>query len=194
MPTLARVRTIWSGFPGAPGYTNMFFAGPTTGSLPDANSAASLVSTYWGAVKSILPPDVQIQVQAEQDIVDVATGKMVGTQSSSAQPQVTGAMSGAYSAPTGATQPWPSSTFSNGRRVTARTYLVPLGGGAFEANGTLTSTAITTMFNAASALVADPNTHLAVYTRPKAGVPGSYALCSAATPRDVAAVLRSRRD
>jgi len=92
---------------------------------------------------------------------------------------------------------WRTNQIRNGRRVRGRSFLVPLAGSAFEGNGTLSASTLTSLKSAADTLrTAAGTTQLGVYARPttKDATDGLWAQVTANTVPDMGAVLRSRRD
>lgn len=207
MTTLYRIRTVWSGFPGAPGYTNLYF-GTTDPLLAGAGIAASAVRTFWNSLAGMIPNGASLQVEAAVAEIEDYSGEQVGElQVTPAPAVVTGTSSGAYTAPSGAVITWGTGAYRFGRKVKGRTYIVPLGAGSYDATGTLESSHQSGLQAAAAALVGSA-AHLVVYSRPRAAkaaerIDGSDAVdarvgastgVTSATVADRAAVLRSRRD
>lgn len=50
---MTRVTAVWSGFPGAPGYTNFFFEGPTAPGA--AFDVVGRVGAFFEAIDELLP-------------------------------------------------------------------------------------------------------------------------------------------
>ena len=195
MASMYRVRSVWSGFSGAPGYTNHYF-GTTDPLLAGASLACADVRAFWNAIASQFPDDVQINVETAVQIVEDSTGVVEDELTAAATAAVNGSGSGSYAAPVGASVEWRSSDFVNGRRVKGRTYLVPLLGSAFETDGTLSGTPLSSIQAAASGLVAAAS-NMVVWHRPTdpgTSSDGSLHLVATANVSDRAAVLRSRRD
>lgn len=207
MTTLYRVRTTWSYTPGGPGYTNLYF-GTTDPLAAGAQTAVNDVQAFWNAIKGLIPQTVVLQVDPLVVMVEDVTSEQVGEIGVATPPAaITCTGTGLFAAPAGCTVQWNTVSFLYGRRVRGRSYIVPLVGSAFEANGTLAAAGNTTLTNAAAALVAG-GSNLVVYTRrrlakpadPTTGAPavtarpGGSSLVISSTVRDIAAVLRSRRD
>lgn len=195
MADIYRIKSIWTGMPGAPGVSVMY--------ANSAPSAATLtgVKTFWGAVSGSLPSTLTISVPGTGDIIDEATGDLTGTWSTTAPATTIGASAADYSAPSGSLVHWATSGVVAGRRVRGTTYIVPTVA-QYESNGTLKSAWITTVQTAASALVSAFAGTMVVYARkfdPPAGsdkparVGSSHVVTGNSVP-DKAVVLRSRRD
>jgi hypothetical protein len=192
---LMRVTTRWSGFTGAPGYSVMHFSA-FEATAAAAQDAVDAVRVFFDSVKGHLPSIVSLQVLSDVEIVQEDNGQLLDIVTAPVAPLVVnGSVAGAYSAPSGAVIHWLTNTVSNGRRVRGRTFLVPLANSQYEANGTLLATTVTSITNAAVALINDLDTALVVYGRPSPnGVDGFIAAASGARVPDMACVLRSRRD
>lgn len=196
-----KVRSLWSGFAGAPGFTNHFF-GTTDPLLAGASQAVADVRAFWVALQSNMPDDVQINVEQNVQIIEDSTGLVEDELTATAVAAVNPTATTGYAAPVGASIEWRTSDFVGGRRVKGRTYVVPLLASAFETDGSLSSTTLSSVQAAAAGLIAAPS-QLVVWQRPRAasvGPPpvsarvGSLHLVAAAGVSDRAAVLRSRRD
>lgn len=207
MTTLYRVRTTWSYTPGGPGYSNMYF-GTTDPLAAGAQTAVNDVQAFFTAIKGLIPSIVTLQVDPAVIMVEDVTSEQVGDVLVASPPApIVCTATGSMAAPVGATAQWTTASYLYGRRVKGRTYLVPLAASAFESNGTLISGALSTLNTAAAALVAG-GSNLVVYTRkrdakpanPTTGAPavtaraGGSSLVVSGAVRDIAAVLRSRRD
>jgi hypothetical protein len=122
---------------------------------------------------------------------------------------LSGTATGAYAGNAGAVVHWLTSLIVGTRRVRGRTFLVPMIGSAFESNGSLTSTALNTINNAAAALITAVGTGMVVWSRPVvahtkydpktgqgtgvAGRSGTYGAVTGSRVPDLAISLRSRR-
>lgn len=193
MPIL-RITANWSGFRGAPGYSNFFFRG-TSALEEDPVAAAEAVRTFFDSFKAFLPTGLRIEMSGVAGNIDETNGALVGEVNYAPPAAVLGAATGAYSAATGAVVNWNTSSYRNGRRVRGRTFVVPLAANVFDSQGDIASNPLTTFRNAASELVANPGPDpMVVWSRPKAGSPGAAAEVTSASVPDLGAILRSRRD
>ena len=192
--TITRLTAQWSGFRGAPGYSNFFFddALSAEGGLDAAGLA---IRNFFFAFRAQLPESCNIAVQGTADYIDEASGQITGTEDFSAPGTVSGNRGGGYSAATGAVVNWNTQDYVNGRRIRGRTFLVPLASAAFDAQGDIAALALTEIRDAANALVATTlDAPLCVWHRPVGGAGGSSHVVTSATVPDLGAVLRSRRD
>lgn len=192
--SIYRVTVRWTGFQGAPGYSNFHFTEEVT--TPGATEARARVSAFFNEIASLLPTDVSYLSEGEVAVIDEQTGMIEDYVTAIDDPVPgSGGAVGGYSAASGAVITWNTAGLRNGRRVRGRTFLVPLGGNAYQADGTLDSDAISTLQTGAQELVGDAfDSGFCVFSRPSASGPGgAYPVTGFRVP-DMAAVLRSRRD
>lgn len=186
-----RVQTVITGFGGGPFLNTLYFdeAGGT------AQQAADAARNFWAGIAGLMVSTLGIQVQLEVAQINAATGALTGSQSIVSAPL----------ACTSAGDPLPSAAQGlirfltgvvlDGRFVKGRCF-VP---GLTELNNTgtrLTATSKTSLEVAANNLIADINSVLVVWHRPK-GVPpagGVQVVASGRSVWDEFAVLTGRRD
>jgi len=183
---MERVECVWTGATALPGASVLY---GSTG-VP---TLASDAYTFFDAIKALLPSSVSITVPGAGDLIEDSDGSLAGTWSSTGVGTVTGTSGLSYAAGVGARIVWRTNGIRNGRRVRGSTFICPLVTTVFEGNGTLTSAAMTTLGNAATALAAGGR--LLVWSRPTppGGSDGdSNAVLNATVPDRVTA-LRSRR-
>jgi hypothetical protein len=201
MAVIVKVQAIWEGFQGAPGYTNWY--GISDGdAAAAANALAPRMRTFFAAMTGVLPSGSSIKVQRLYQVIDSLTGRITAEANLTADPAtVNGTQAAAYAAASGAVVSWETGAFNDlGHRVRGRTYLVPLTN-TYQSNGTLADVNLTAFQAAATAAIGGTG-GLIVYSRPRKanpekGIPkadGQVNLVTAATVKDKAAVLRSRRD
>lgn len=189
-----RVTAQWSGFPGAPGYTNLFFMAGG-GLITDAQQVVDRVRTAFGNLVPLFPSSMNIQIQAEVPVIDEDTGIITEFRTVTPPASIGGGGTGSYSGPSGAVVTWRTNDLRNGRRIRGRTFLVPLAGSAFDAQGSLNSGSLIAINAFADELIGgDLDSELVVWSRPTGGSGGVAATVTSATVPDLAAVLRSRRD
>lgn len=200
MATMLKVKAKWTGFTGAPGYSNFFFRdfSSTEPTDTEADLAADRIEAFFSAVKEFFPPTLQIAVQSDADVIEETTGELVTSLNAGTRVPVTGTGAAVgYSAASGIVVTWRTAGVRNGRRVRGRTFLVPCVPVAYAADGTLATGTITTVSTAATALRNAAGTpDLGVWARPTGpgATDGSWHAVNAHTVPDLAAVLRSRRD
>jgi hypothetical protein len=180
-----RVRCLWQNWPGAPGYTN-FYVGTAIVNQTE-------IRAFFNSLISILPTGLTIQVPSTGDIVDESTGLITGAWSGAANALVTATGAGTYPGSAGACINWRTSLLIAGRRPIGRTFLVPMVGGGFEANGSISAGTLTTIGNAANTLITNLAGELKVWSRPRPTIAGANVTVTSMNVPDLAVVLRSRR-
>jgi hypothetical protein len=195
MPTIYRYRMGWSGWPGQPGVTTLFSQNDTTEQVFADQARAFMVDALMvSATVDMLPSGISILGESIVDNIDPSDGTLQTAVPITPPAVIAGAATGGYASPSGACVTWLTGAVHAGHRVRGRTYFVPLAQNAFEANGTLTTTFLTNLRNAAAAYVASAASPC-VWTRPQAGASdGAAYLIQASSVQDKAAVLTSRRD
>ena len=203
MATLWQVTWEWTGFTGAPGYTNLYYQAQTA----DGTEAASAVNksrALWTALAGLLPNDVNLGLVTDVRLLEDTDGTLrnIFTVSGTQAVQGSGGV-GAYSGPSGACIDWLTGVTHGRHMLTGRTFIVPLIGTCYESNGTLSSGTVLGLANAAESMRNSVGPTFGVWGRPrKAPTPpavGPPALLGAWHPAissrvvDRAAVLRSRR-
>lgn len=197
---MLRVRTIFSGVSGSPWYSNLFF--DADGGAPEALAASNLTLAFWDALQSIIKENISVAVQPDVTEIDPTLGEIVGVENVpqspflalGAQDMLPPATQGLVTLRTG--------VYRTGRPVIGKIFIP----GLIEqvsANGVLAPATVTTVQNAADALVAGVpgSAELVVWSRPKltsvvppALLPGAAIPVVSATAASNFAVLRSRRD
>lgn len=192
--TITRVTAVWTGFTGAPGYSNFFFDAFGGGDVVDAE--VERVQAFFTRLSATLPSSVRINVQPEVALVDEMTGDLEAYRNVNTAPAgISGTASGTYSAPSGAAITWSTDTVNRGRRIRGRTFIVPMGNTMYEANGTLSAAALSDLNAAATALRGTGSgPTLVVWSRPRPGGGAAIGPVTGHRVTDKAAVLRSRRD
>lgn len=206
---IGRLKVLWTGFGGAPGYTNFYFNDFTDGNLTQAmvDGFRTRVDTLFATIQTRLPSTVTTQTDPTIDVIDVPTGNLTRFMTTTPAAARVGQATGNYSAASGGVINWYTGGVVRNRRVRGRTFLVPFGGSALGPNGTLDDTLRTSLIGAISTFLgAGANQGLlGIYARPmkehqnKAGetIPataGAWFPVTSFTHPDKAAVLRSRRD
>jgi len=204
MTELIRVKARWTGFTGAPGYTVLHFRDFGSGdggggavTQEAAVAAATKVAQFFTAIRATLVTSARIQVEGEIDVIEDTTGELTRSLSVPAPAVISGTGGSAYSGPVGAVVNWRTGGIRKGRRIRGRSFLVPLTGAAFGADGQIITSMRDTIQAAATALADSTGTpDLGVYARPSsAGASdGTWAVATGAQVPTMAAVLRSRRD
>ena len=134
------------------------------------------------------------QSQNQGDVIESTTGVISGSWAGAAQPSVSGTGVGAYTAPSGCVINWRTAGVVDGRRLRGRSFMVPLHGGAYDSDGTISAAALTSLRTALATFQAAAAPVLQVWSRPLDGAGGSNHTVTSADIPDKAAILRSRRD
>lgn len=191
---MLKITARWTGFPGAPGYSNFFFAGGG-GLISDANQVAQRVMDAFSEVVGQLAPGTIIRIEPEAAVVDSETGTTTGYRNISDVAGLESLGTGNYAGPAGAVVTWRTSDLRFGRRIKGRTFLVPLSGNAFDADGTINGGTISDLQAFAATLVGgDLDSEFGIWSRPRDGAGGVFATVDSFSIPDRVAVLRSRRD
>lgn len=178
---LCRVRTVWTGWPGAPGVSTMLFDAAATPPL-------TAVSGFWTAVRSLLPSAITLQVEGTGQTLDPLTGKANGNWTGTAPAPVQGFGGPKYAGPSGAMVSWRTGAFIDGREVRGKTFLVPGSIDDYDSDGTIDPTKLGLLQTAATALASSSNA-LTILSR----ATGGTAKVTSAVAVDKVVVLRSRR-
>lgn len=189
---LSQIRCVWTGWNGAPGYTNFYIDSIDPTACQDMATAAH---TFFDAIKGQLPTSVRVNFPTDVRQVDGATGDLGAVVTLGTPPaEVVGLGTADFNAAAGASVTWLTVTPAASRLVTGRTYLVPMGGNFYESNGTPITAGLTVVRNAAAALVAAMDPIFCVWRRPVSGAGGSVAPIVGSRVNDIGVVLKSRRD
>ena len=201
MGQILRVRARWTGFTGAPGFSNFYFGKDDREAditVADAIAATDRVNQFIVDIKAQLPNVVQLQVDADCEVLDEVNSSLVDVFDGApggAQNGTAGA--GGYAAASGAVITWRTAGIRNGRRVRGRTFIVPLYSSKYGADGSLDGATVTAL-NTAGTGLSDSGSDLdfGVWARNNNPlVPnGIWHPCTSFSVPDMNAVLRSRRD
>lgn len=199
MTALARMRVAWTGFNGGPGVST--FYGLTGG------TSLGALHTFFDSIKGVIPGAVHLQIEGEGEFIDDATGEVTDLWVDEEPAEIVGGGEGSYAGPVGAAIRWTTDSVVDGARLKGHTFIVPLFGNAYDNSGTLSPAVLTTLGDAAAALVAaNAGGDLVVWHRPRmaraadgsrpaiTARAGSHGLITGSSVPDKAAVLRSRRD
>lgn len=200
MGRIIRVKVNWSGFVGAPGYTNLYFEPVPESDVitqPVVDNAVSKVQTFLGTWRQWLPTVVTTGVDSTIEEIDEQNGALQGFWSSTVAAPAGGSGSTSFASPAGACISWGTQGVRNGRRVRGRTFMVPLASSAYDTDGTIHGTHLPVMRTAANTLHGDAGgSRLVIWARPNGGIipdGGAYDVITA-NITDKVAMLTSRRD
>lgn len=204
MTVMYKAQINWSGFPGAPGFTNLYAT--TTDPLQAGADAfiagVNVLATSWA---NTLPAGVTVQVSSEIPLIEDVDGELVDILTASSPPAAHGgALGGLYAGPAGWCVDWLTSTVAFGKRRMGRSFIVPASTEIYQTDGTIVTATLTAQRAVATTYATATAFHPVVWVRPKyvkpATVPptlihaGQAVAMSAARVPDKAVVLRSRRD
>jgi hypothetical protein len=199
MANLARVTINWTGFIGAPGYTNLYWRNTTPGTITQnvVDEAVSKTDTWLTQMKTVIASTVTVGIDASVEEINDATGALVAFWTGAPAAASAGTSAGAYSAAAGACIAWSTNAVRNNRRIRGRTFIVPVGGASLAVDGTLDALELSTLRSASDALRASgADARLVIWGRPTTpgGTDGVSAEVIASNVQDKTAVLTSRRD
>lgn len=194
------VTATWNGFIGAPGTTRLSFQ-PAT----DASSRQAIVDAsraFFASLNGFLKTSWTIQVSDVVQNYDLATSKLVAeTPVANKPPVVSGTVvtSAIYTGGAGLAIKWSTGSVFAGHKVVGHTFVVPAVN-VTEADGTLTSAAITAAQTAANILVNAAGPKFSIWSKrfdrtvkPPVQISGALTPVNSASVKDEAAQLRTRR-
>jgi len=191
---VARLETVWSVTGGGAGLTVMHgIVDELDYDATDAQASLTAIRTFFSTIASRLPNDAALSWPGPVDIFSEA-GVLIGSVAPTASPSsVTGGSAAAYSAPSGARVDWETGVITGGKRIRGRSYIVPIAGDQYDADGTIATDFITSVNTAANTMrtsLATAGSPLAVWSRKNS----EATAVQGQTVKDKAAILRSRRD
>lgn len=195
MANIYRVTFTWSGFTGAPGYTNLFFDDSTGTAQAAVDLSRAFMIAACGSALNAVPSVVKIDGPTTVDTIKPATGSLVNSTTVTPGAQISPTGSGTFASASGACISWLTSAIVNGHRVRGRTFIVPGSTNMFGSNGSLAASYQSALAAAGAALIAG-SPDLVVWRRPVSQAAGGggvhTALVGKVSPKT--AVLTSRRD
>jgi hypothetical protein len=190
MAELTRIQVVTTGYTGAPGYTNLHFAGRLAGTALTA--AAAACRKFFDDAKTALPNVHVATVDPSAEYHDQA-GPLTGVAAIPSPPAATQGTGGAnYAGGSGAVIHWLTGFFHNGREVRGKTFLVPLSASVYSVDGTISGTNLPAIQAAANNLIATAGITLVVWQHSTPGYNAIIPAVGASVP-DRTAFLRSRR-
>lgn len=212
MPDLLRVRTVFTGFSGAPGMMTQYFRKDAPGFVQgDAQLAVDRIRDSFVSRHGQFPVAWRWTTQSQVDQLNDANGEVSNSWSVTTSTGTgTSSQTGYGPIASGALVKWMSNSFVGGRHVIGKTYLVPIGNNSLDLDGTLSAGTALELNAWATAMLNEGTTglHLVVWSRPRearAAGPnnrpraltareGSSYVITAGAINDKACVLTSRRD
>lgn len=181
-----------TGFPGAPGYTNLYFACDI---LDDGFNQFFAVGDFINTYKALFPAQWQGTIQASGRVLEETTGllaKFTTCPVELTSPRGGGGSANFGSGVSGLVLAWQTATINRSRLVRGRTFMVPVANDVYDADGTLSAGRIAQATTAAQALVA-ANVGFGIWSRPVNQAGGKLAPVTGYRVNDRAAFLSSRR-
>lgn len=186
MADVDRMRVTFVGNPVVgPSIATHYFRGGT------ADPAA--IFQFWTNLKGVMPSGITITVPNAGDTLNDTTGKITSAWTSSGGGDILTNGLGNFTLGVGGRIVWETGAITNGRHVRGATYVVPLYGSAYGANGRLSSGAEGVLQTSATTLLAAVIGDLVVLTRPRPGVNGKMSAVSGSSVSSNISWLRSRR-
>lgn len=148
---------------------------------------------FWQGLSNHMPTGVFADVPATGDVIEVETGLLNGVWSGGSQASIQGQIAGAYPAGVGACVTWLTDGIVNGHRVRGRTFVVPLCGANYDANGTLQDATLSLLRGYCSTLLAGVGDDFLIWHRPRGESDGSAHPVTGFRVSDRVSTLRSRR-
>jgi len=182
------VRCAWSGAAViGPSVSTFYF------DQSGAGWTASL-SNFFDSIKNRLPAGTVVSVPNTGDLIDDATGDLVGTWTDGTAGGATGTGGALYSQGVGFRVKWFTGGFHGGRRVVGSTFIVPMDDSMRDAAGTLGGAQIASVVTAADGLIGASSHVMKVWSKPKPGASdgASHVITSSSVP-DAISWLRTRR-
>lgn len=161
-----------------------------------ADATASLVAAWFNSQQNYIPNEVLWEFADEFTVLDTATGELTASIPVTPPAGSGGLVVTGWAAGSGYRVDWLTPFVRAGRRVRGRTFMVPAAGSQFGSDGQVAGGLRTSVTNSSAVLLNSlfaQSTPMAVYCRPRPGVPGAtYEPTSVAVP-PLAATLRGRK-
>lgn len=198
MSGMIKVVSVWSGWQGAPGFTNFYFSPDAIQDNLHVTNVQARVKAFWSAVSTCIPSGITITIAQDSQIIDSATGVINDTISATAaQTTTAGAGPANFAAVAGACIIWRTATFINSRQLKGKTFVVPMANSAYDTDGTILAGRLADLRAAANGLGlpgAFPiEERLVAWHRPVGGTGGTCTTVSSTSVNDRVAYLKSRR-
>jgi hypothetical protein len=188
MTDLAVCRVVWGGSPVVGGGVSTFYSVGTGAALSNA------LGTFYAAFKEITPLGTTMKVDSVGNVIDSNTGVITGAWSGGTGLGMNAATTGTYAAGVGARIKWQTAGITNGRHVAGSTYIVPILGAYYSADGTIADSLVSgTMQTAINNFLTTMGSSLVVWTRPRASTSGVEHSVTSGSLVDRVSWLRSRR-
>lgn len=188
MTEIMRLRATLSGSAVPGGGVSTFYT-----SAPDFTGMPGAVKAFYASMVASCPSDLTVTVPNTADVLDVATGAIVGAVSSTGGGTVNMTGGGAYVMGTGARITWTTAGIVAGRRVRGTTFVVPITSGNFEGAGQIGEGFRTGLQGWADTLRGAIPASMVIWSRPVLGRPGTIHDVTGTLIPDKVSWLRTRR-
>lgn len=192
---IMRVRFQITGLEGLPGLHTTYWTGASSTPIQaDATDVAARVRAFWNSLASTIASGTLINPVQGVDILNEATGALVGGLTSGTLATVSGTGTGSLPSATMLLLKLQTGVVINGRRLQGRSFIGPVGTPS-NSGGNPTGAANTALLTAAAFFNsgATASTYV-VWSRPTNGLNGVTAPVASYGTNTEFAVLRSRRD
>lgn len=203
MADIDRFQVTWNGPSGLPGVSTFYVA--------DGPTAMAPIHAYFTALASYVASGIVWSFPAGGDTLEESTGALTGAWAATPLADVNASGTGSYSAASGFSVQWLTSSIVNGHHVKGRTFFVPAARDAYDALGTLNDTIRAPIVAAGVTMIGSMPTNLLVWSRPReafpswtdkygrshpaiTAAPGAAVVVIGSVVADKAVVLTSRRD
>ncbi len=195
---ILRIRAVTTGWIGAPGLSQFYFA-PTTGTVltpTDATDAAAAIHTFYNAVKNSYPATWAMTITSAVQVLEATTGALLREVAVTPPGTVAGTGNPNFrSTASGPVMSWHTSGVFGGRLLRGRTFMVPTDQVSFNSQGQIDGTVAAYFQAAGAALLATTTPIFVIWHRPgPSGVGGGSGEVTACTVSATEGILRSRRD
>jgi hypothetical protein len=188
MGNLKRVRVSWTGSTVTGPATSTFYFNNTASGFP-----ASLL-TFWNSVANVLPTGTQITVPNSGDVIAEETGALQGVWTDTGGGSVSVGVGSSFVNGVGARIKWTTGVLISGQRIVGSTFIVPLRSDQYEGAGNIVAACLTTLNNAAAALITAQSGQFVIWARPTPKRPtGGHGNVVSGSAPDLVSWLRSRR-
>ena len=193
MAYLGRIRAEWSGASVIGGGLSTFYTSVIAPSGADLTDARAQVASFFTEVQGVTANTTTTFVPKQGDTLDVSTGEIAGGWTAGGVPgQNLAESTSNFAQGVGARIVWTTNGIHKRRRVRGGTFVMPLAGSMYDADGTLTPTCVTRLTAAAQFLLGP--VQFQVWSRPAVGGAGGMAFPIVGfTVPDRVSWLRSRR-
>jgi len=197
MTVILRVRTVLTGWTGAPGLSTIYWRpGTGGGTTADATDCVARVRAAWAAISPSLPNAVSAAVQSQVDAIEDSDGQLTGSFSATPVAVTTGS-GGINMAPTAAMflVRLRTALIVGPRLLRGRLFVGPIAQGSVTGAGGITGAAQTQVNGAFTTMLTGGTTASfpVVWHRPGVTVGTSGAIVAVSTWSELGS-LRSRRD